>query len=56
MEPSVKGLEWLKIFTYGHSPLIKMTAMPIYGKRSQLIQNLVGSIGAASRSKIAKIG
>ena len=32
MEPSVKGM--LKIYTNGHGPLIKMAAMPIYGKNT----------------------
>ena len=31
VEPAVKG--GLKIYTNGHSPLIKMAAMPIYGKK-----------------------
>ena len=31
-EPSVNG--GLKIFTYGHGLLIKMAAMPIYGKNT----------------------
>ena len=32
VEPSVK--EELKIYTNGHGPLIKMAAMPIYGKNT----------------------
>ena len=32
VEPCVKG--GLKIYTNGHGPLIKMAAMPIYGKKN----------------------
>ena len=47
MEPCVRG--GLKIYTNGHGPLIKMAAMPIYGKtvKNLLLQNQE-SFGAES--------
>ena len=45
VEPSVKG--GLKICSNGHGPLIKMAAMPIYGKKYLLLQNKE-SFGAES--------